>query len=216
MKEPKTTKPPFSLSRPRFYRSLILVGLLFQPGATTSAAEYHLNRDKTNLVKFISEAPIEDFEGVTDKIDGYVLWEGAGFGADSNFTNSEIYFEVELAGLDTGIGLRNRHMRDNYLETDLFPYAFYHGKITNVVLDSVNYYTITSEGIFSVHGVERALSISALVSTTDTDLRVYCEFDLNLTDYNIDIPSLMFLKINETIHLFLDYYLKKSPINFEV
>lgn len=209
MKEPKTTKTPFSLSRPRFYRSLILLGLLFQSGGNTLAAEYHLNRDKTNLVKFISEAPIENFEGVTDKIDGYVLWEGAGFGVDSNFTNSEIYFEVELAGLDTGIGLRNRHMRDNYLETDLFPYASYKGRITAVVLDSANYYTVKSEGIFSIHGIERALSISALVSTIDTNLRVYCEFDIKLTDYNIDIPSLMFLKINETIHLVLDYYLKE-------
>lgn len=209
MKAPRITKPVFSILRPRFYRTLIFIGLLFQTGATALATEYHLDREKNSTVKFISEAPFEDIEGVTDKIDGYVLWEGTRFGGESNFSNSEFYFEVELAGLETGIGLRNRHMRDNYLETDQFPYASYKGKIAEVVLDSVNYYSVTSEGIFSIHGVDRAVSIIALVSRIDTYLRVYCEFEIKLTDYNIDIPSLMFLKINETIQLFLDYYLKE-------
>ncbi|MBK9304990.1 MAG: YceI family protein [bacterium] len=35
--------------------------------------------------------------------------------------------DVDLAALDTGIGLRNRHMRENHLETDRFPQAVFRG-----------------------------------------------------------------------------------------
>ena len=40
------------------------------------AGEYHVDKERENQVKFISDAPLEDFEGVTDKIDGYIFWEG--------------------------------------------------------------------------------------------------------------------------------------------
>ena len=82
-----------------------------------------MNRDHDNLVRFISQAPIEDFDGVTDRIDGYVLLDGLRFESSAGGPETEFYLEVELASLDTGIGLRNRHMRENYLEVEEYPYA---------------------------------------------------------------------------------------------
>ena len=35
-----------------------------------SAEEYHVDETAKNVIKFISDAPIENFEGVTNKIDG--------------------------------------------------------------------------------------------------------------------------------------------------
>ncbi len=40
------------------------------------AAEFQVDKSSKNLVKFISDAPLEDFEGKTDKIDGYIFWDG--------------------------------------------------------------------------------------------------------------------------------------------
>ncbi len=70
------------------------------------AAEYQVDKSQKNLVKFISDAPMEDFEGVTDKIDGYLFFEG-----DNLLQGSEMYFEVDLNSLDTGIGLRLQKAR---------------------------------------------------------------------------------------------------------
>ena len=86
----------------------------------------NINVDKSaeNMVKFISDAPIEDFEGVTSSIDGYLFWEG-----DDLLNQSELYFEVDLNTVDTGIGLRNRHMRENYLHTDKFPKTHFTAKL---------------------------------------------------------------------------------------
>jgi polyisoprenoid-binding protein YceI len=209
MKAPMTIKRGRPAQFGGSFSAIILSLFILHPAVDGFAEEYHVDREETNTVKFISDAPFEDFEGVTDKIDGYVLWNGTKLSPDSDYSNREFYFEVELASLDTGIGLRNRHMRENYLETDTYPYVSFKGKLTSVAVDSADDYSITGAGIFSLHGFDREISIIANVFNDENGIKVQSEFDIKLSDYNIEIPSLMFLKINETIHLILDFHLKK-------
>jgi len=168
------------------------------------AGEYQLDKDKSNLVKFISDAPIENFEGITDKIDGYVFWQGSDMTAES-----DIYLEVDLNSLDTGIGLRNRHMRENYLETEKYPLTYFQGKITDSRESGKDVYTVKAEGIIFIHGVKRNLEVQGTISGTDGEFRIHCEFAVKLSDFKIKIPSIMFYKINEEMQLVLDFYVKK-------
>ena len=135
---------------------VVLICALFQPGHT---AELQVDRSQANQVKFISDAPLESFSGVTDKIDGYVLWEG-----DDPTNNSELYFEVDLASINTGIGLRDRHMRENYLETDKYPFAQFNGKAVEFTKsESEEAFQVSVEGKMTIHGKEKFLSISGKV-----------------------------------------------------
>ncbi len=178
------------------------------------AQEYHIDRSRENRVVFISRAPIDVFEGVTHLIDGYVYIEGgSGLVTGADYTGSELYFEVELNGLDTGIRLRNRQMRDDYLETDRYPYAVYSAEIESVERNSGGEYTINAAGTFSVHGVERPLQISCNSVAAGAGYSVRCGFEVLLSDYNIERPALMFLKLSDTIRLQLDFYLK--PVDAE-
>lgn len=52
-------------------------------------AEYHIDAAAKNKVKFISDAPLEAFAGVTDKIDGYAAWQG-----DNKTDSSEFYCKL--------------------------------------------------------------------------------------------------------------------------
>ena len=189
-------------------RKISVIFLSIISAVTVSSAEYHVDLSARNQVKFISDAPIEDFEGVTDKIDGYVLWESESLTEGENYDKSEIYFEVELKSLDTGIGLRNRHMRENYLETEKYPYARYRGKIARVKSSPSGGFVIVSEGDFEVHGVTRAVTIFGEVTGDGNVYHVVSKFNIKLPDSKIDVPSLMFLKINEIIKLELEFNLK--------
>ena len=64
------------------------------------------------------------FTGTTDKIDGFIYWEGEPIFA----AKDQLHFEVDLASFDTGIGKRDRDMRQ-VLDTDQWPKAVYKGKI---------------------------------------------------------------------------------------
>jgi polyisoprenoid-binding protein YceI len=172
------------------------------------AQEYHVDLEKANQVRFLSDAPLEDFEGTTSRMDGFLyLAEGSFEGAPGSLGASEFYFEVDLASLDTGIGLRNRHMRDNYLETDRYPYATFAGKVLRLESVTGGGFYVTTNGVLSIHGVDQAREISCSANRSGEGFRVNCGFQVKLSDHDIPIPKLMFLKINETMELDLDFYL---------
>jgi polyisoprenoid-binding protein YceI len=182
--------------------SRVIFYLLFTV-VSVSATEYHVDGNQKNLVKFISDAPVEDFEGVTSKIDGYVVWEG-----DSMMNKSQLYIVVDLNSLDTGIGLRNRHMRENYLHTDKFPETYFKGKITKVNQISETDYLVTSEGTMFIHGIERPVIVEGRLSGKDKSFQVTANFEVRLSDYNIEIPSIMFYKIDEVMSLHLNFFIR--------
>jgi polyisoprenoid-binding protein YceI len=189
--------------------SAVLLTLLSAPDAP--ALECHVDTTEERFVRFISDAPVEDFDGVTDQIDGYVLWNGEDLTPGADYSGSEFYFEVALATLNTGIGLRNSHMRENYLETDQYPYATYRGTISQVDGDSNSTVRILSVGTMTIHGVERPYEIVCDVEPASAGYRVRAQFQVALPDFDIEVPSLMFLKINEIMELELDFHLKVVP-----
>ncbi|MBD3225206.1 MAG: YceI family protein [Caldithrix sp.] len=188
-------------------RSIILSLILaLVPVLHLAAEEFHVDKDRDNKVKFISDAPIEEFEGVTDYIDGYVYYEGG------DLTNSSaLYFEVDLNSIDTGIGLRNRHMRENYLETDKKNYRFthYNGKIIEATPSGEGTYDVVTEGNLFIHGQTNKVQIRGTMHQENSHYHIHAEFEVKLSDYKIKIPSVMFYKIDENMQLILDFYVKE-------
>jgi polyisoprenoid-binding protein YceI len=185
----------------RFFRVIILILIL---NSSMFSTEYDVDKSKNNLVKFISSATFQEFEGVTNNVDGYLFFKD-----NDLLSGSDLYFEVDLRTLDTGIGLRNRDMRENYLETDKYPITHYKGKIIYMDKVSDGEYKVTVDGNMFIHGVTRPLKINGNLFPVEGGYRVKAYFDVLLTDYNIEIPKLMFMKISNTIKLVLDFYLKE-------
>jgi polyisoprenoid-binding protein YceI len=175
------------------------------------AQELQVDLGADNVVRFISRASIEEFEGVTDRIDGYVLLDGEALTAQTGGEDTELYLEVDLASLDTGIGLRNRHMRDNYLEVEEYPYASYSGVIVHTVPIAEGGHRVTSRGSFTVHGVSRDMEIPCDVTSAGDVYRAACSFQVLLSDHDIEIPKIMFLKLADEIQVELDFVMTLAP-----
>jgi len=167
--------------------------------------------DAENLVKFISRASIQKVEGVTDRIDGYVLLSSERLSATSVRSETEFYFEVDLASLDTGISLRNRHMRDNYLEVRDYPYVTLEGSIADVETTQGGGFRVEGIGRMGIHGIEQVISIPCEVAEDGEGYRARCAFRVLLSDYEIKIPRVMFLKLANEIQIELDFRLKPAP-----
>lgn len=181
---------------------MILVFLFFQ---TAFTQEHFVDKQKNNLVKFISQTPIESFEGITNEIDGYIFWEG-----ESLTNKSQLYFEVNLDALDTGIGLRNRHMKENYLKTFRYPFAQFNGKVVKEEEVANNKFKVTVDGEIFIHGVAKKLTVSGTVEKNKPSYRIQTEFTIKLSDFKIEVPSLMFMRISEDIKLVLDFFIKEK------
>lgn len=191
----------------------MLLGVTILPGASrASGQEYQVDLDRENRVRFLSDAPLEDFEGVTHRIDGFLFLAGEGLQGETDLSRSEFYFEVDLASLDTGIGLRNRHMRENYLETDRFPFASFTGRVSRLERVGLGGFEATAQGRFGVHGIERDREIACVGELQGEDLRIRCAFEVLLSDHEIPIPKLMFMKIDEIMEVDLEFFLTPASV----
>ncbi|MFP4369895.1 MAG: YceI family protein, partial [Candidatus Kapaibacterium sp.] len=141
----------------------LLIAFVLFAAVNLTAGEYHVDTGKDNLVKFISDAPVEEFEGVTDKIDGYLLAAGLDKLEGANF-----YFEVDMNSVDTGIGLRNRHMREDYIHTEKYPYTYYKGKIVEAAKQKGLSYKVKVDGVFFIHGVEKERVIEGIIKKNNS------------------------------------------------
>ena len=191
---------------------VVLLGLAVPVGS--AAQEYHVDVGADNVVRFISEATIEDFEGVTERIDGFIVLGDGGLVSGAT-AGSEFYLEVDLGSLDTGIGLRNRHMRDNYLETDRFPYATFSGSFAEVGEGDGGWMRVTGGGDLGIHGVSKSVEIVCEVAPSGGGFRARCAFEVLLSDFDIEIPKVMFMKLANEIRLELDFFVARANLEGE-
>jgi len=71
-------------------------------------------------------------------------------------------------------------------------------------------YRVDTTGTLSIHGVEREVRIPCDVSPAGAGYRAFCSFQVRLSDYDIEIPRVMFLKLADEIRLELDFTLRPA------
>lgn len=185
---------------------LCILGLV--PSFPAMAQEYHVDRTAERRVTFTSSTSINDFDGVTERVDGYVLLDGQGLREVADEGIGELYFEVDLASLDTGISLRDRHMREDYLETDRHPWATFQGEVRDLRPQGDGSFFVTAAGQFGVHGVTRDRRIECELGPEEAGRRgLTCQFPVDLADHDIEIPRVMFLKLAPEVSVTVSFHL---------
>ncbi len=150
---------------------------------------------------FLSDAPLSSFEGESDYLAGLV-------DLDQNLLD----FYLDLNTLKTGIGLRDRHMRENYLETEEFPFAEFTGKLQEIPeLEMNQEIPVNAIGKFKIHGVEREIEVSGFLTRVAKDeVQLDATFEILLSDYEIPLPKLVFYELAENQKVTLSANLKET------
>lgn len=119
--------------------------------------------------------------------------KGQGEGPEGEVTIKENVtgtFKFKMATLDTGIGLRNDHMKTKYLEVEKHPTA-------EIKIEEVTKFNPASpegsglpfKGTLTIHGVTKPVVGTVDVKKKDKGYAVTANFDAKITDYSIAIPS---------------------------
>jgi polyisoprenoid-binding protein YceI len=146
-------------------------------------------------VVFTSKAPMETFDGRTRAVSGHVSCDPADLAAPI-----DLRVEVELATLDTGIGMRNSHMRERHLQTDQFPLAVLTATAIKTSsapsLAAGQTVDVTIAGDFDLHGVKRPMEIAGAATLgADGGLTVEAAFMIRLSDHDIARPQFLVMKL---------------------
>lgn len=191
----------------------VLSGAVLILGQAAARAEVKTFRtvpnDTRNVVQFTSDATMEKVVGKTHDITGTLELNLADISATGGGT-----FEVDLRTLDTGIGLRNQHMRENHLETDKYPKATFTLQrflsADRTTLEPGETVNVVAEGELAVHGVSKVYQIPVRLYYAKSDqvtqgrlggsngdmVAVNAAFVVKLADHGIRRPELLFMRLS--------------------
>lgn len=202
-----------------FFKSVkiapVLIGCLWMASLSPGWAKplhFKVVGGGQDTIAFTSDAPVEVIHGTTNQVTGDVVFDDSfKFDAAHPF---KINFAVDLASIDTGIDLRNEHMRDNFLETAKYPKAIY--KATGIKLSKKvdlrkpQTVTLVSTGDFTLHGVTEKETIPLTVDyqpgkgKQPARIRVKGKFPVSLAKHQIKRPEAVFVKLAETVFVDVD------------
>lgn len=110
-------------------------------------------------------------------------------------------FDLLLNTLQTGMDLRDKHMREKYLETGKYPKTTL--TVENVVLPKEGYFKFA--GKLLLHGKTNAVAGDCLLKDS---VKFECKFQILLSDYGIAIPEWKGVTIGKDVALTINLNLK--------
>jgi len=170
----------------RHYWRALAGGVLLcaSSGAALEAHSWRIERG--NVSALVPLKPGGAFQATTSALAGKLSLEGG----SPAVLKGEI--AMDLATIDTGIGLRNKHLRENYLEVGKGP-GFDRAVLSDVHLTNVENADFEGHTPFTatllLHGVKGAVEGSADISREGAKRRVRAEFRLELTDFGVKAPE---------------------------
>ena len=127
--------------------------------------------------------------------------EGKGPQGDLQVADGQVTGElkVDIASFNTGIDMRDHHMKEKYLEVEKFPTATLAIKKATIGDTASLPKDIDFEGELTLHGVAQPVKGKAHVEKQGADFTFTANFPVKITDHKIDIPTYGGIKIADEV-----------------
>jgi polyisoprenoid-binding protein YceI len=132
---------------------------------------------------------------------------GKGGGLDSkieiNGSSVSGRFEIPLDQIDTGIDMRNQHMKEKYLEIAKYPKAEL--EMPSLTLPSSPYkegFTSKrqpSKGMLTLHGVKKPVEGVFDATSSAQKLDGQAEFEVKISDFGIAVPKYLGITVADSV-----------------
>ena len=112
---------------------------------------------------------------------------------------------VDLATLDSGIELRNSHLRDAYLELERGP-AFQNAVLSDIALEdslpaAADRHGTAFTATLSLHGVDRPIAGEVELRQRATSMRVEATFSVSLEAFDIPPPRYLGVGVRDNVEV---------------
>ena len=181
---------------------IIFLFTLISPCFFLGAETYKITGERQ--FKFVAKIkPGTSFESQTTVFDGTVNWK------ESSISGK---ITVKLETLNSGIGLRDSHMREKNIHTAKYPDAIFEPtKIegdTKLTVGQKKQFKVIGKMTF--HGKTKELSSDVRATLlVDGSILIESRLKLPLSEFSVEAPSLAFVKVEEEVTIFLNFTLKK-------
>ncbi|HEA23670.1 hypothetical protein LCGC14_2103020 [marine sediment metagenome] len=181
------------------YKNLLLpisILVLLMCG-TASFAQVYSAQDGNATFK--AKMPLNSYTGESDQLNGTI-----------NFETGKVVFTVSVKSIKTGNEKRDGHMYE-LLETEKNPDVVFEGKLVDDFdLDKKSKRTVKVTGDFTLAGTTRQITVPLDLDPMSKGIQLNASWSLLITDYGLERPSLMFIKVNDKHDLSVDVLLKEK------
>jgi hypothetical protein len=120
-----------------------------------------------------------------------------------NAETGELAVLALVRGFRFPLALMEEHFNENYIESHQYPKTSFKGSITDFDKTTLREQPQTVEliGELSMHGVAKAINVSATVTQTDELITLASSFIVKTSDFGIEIPSLVRKQIDENVQI---------------
>ncbi|MCU0468068.1 MAG: YceI family protein [Arcicella sp.] len=181
-------------------KKYLLLLLIFIPKEIKSQ---HLYLSKSASVKLFSEAPLENISATNQAANAII-----------DFNKQEIAVKIPINRFVFPSKLMQTHFNENYMESHLFPYATFKGFFNKKVdINKAGNLSISVNGTMTIHGVSNMEIIEGrmTIDPQNKTVSVITNFSIKLSDYKIDVPSVVIYKISERIEISTNFTLTPMP-----
>jgi polyisoprenoid-binding protein YceI len=125
--------------------------------------------------------------------------------ADDKSSKIAGQFVFDLNSLNSGIDMRDSHMKEKYLEVEKYPLAKFTIETINLdgnILKNFNKSNLSFSGILNLHGKDKPIKgVTEFKTISKDDLRVIAKFKVKASDFNIEIPSFAGIVVTDEIDI---------------
>lgn len=174
-------------------RHLQILFLFFVPLITVPVRAQKFVVEKSHI-NFFSDATIEDITADNEKAAGIF-----------NSANGEIVFSVPVREFQFAKSLMQEHFNEKYMESDKYPRSQFQGKILQYTPSGDSVQEVKASGKLTIHGVTRDIEVPGTIRKEGEKLLMKSKFVIKLSDYNIEIPQLLWQNIAEQVDVTLEF-----------
>lgn len=167
--------------------AFILVNLLV--AATTDTRKLMADK-KASVVTYTMHHPLHTWDGVSHDINGVILYDEL-----SKQINS-VAIAIKVASFDSKDSNRDSHAIE-VLDGIRYPNVTYVSQSVQIKPDG----SLTAPGKLTFHGVTRPITLTGTWKNERSDLMITGKFEINMTDFNIEQPSLLGMKTDDAIKM---------------
>jgi polyisoprenoid-binding protein YceI len=185
----------------RFTTALLVLAV-----ATTLHADsrtYTIAKGGNNIAEFHAEDTYDSFDGKTSDVTGTIVADPA------NPAGSSVQVVINIDSLDTGVSLRNKEMRERYLQTDKLGTATFKSvSVTGPASIAPNQpVEISVTGDIMIHGVTKRITIPVrVVLIPEGRIHATSNFKIHMPDFGIDVPHTILVTVNDDVPVRLDVW----------
>ncbi len=102
---------------------------------------------------------------------------------------TNVTIAVPLGNLKTGIDLRDKHMREKYLEVAKYPNAELSVPRASLKVPASGSASGAAQGTMKIHGKTKSVTFNYTASRSGAKFDVAGDVHVNINDYGIEVPS---------------------------